>query len=98
VSYRLQFLPEALDEWNAFDGSVKALLRTALKKRLEQPHLPGSELHAELHHCYKIKLKRLGYRLVYSVEDDLLVLLVLSVGKREDLEAYRKAIDRLVPK
>lgn len=36
--YRLKFLPEALDEWNNLDGSVKEVLRKALKKRIEQPH------------------------------------------------------------
>lgn len=96
MAYRLQFLPEALKEWHALDGSVKTLLRNALKKRLEQPHVPGSELHAELRHCYKIKLRKMGYRLVYTVEDDVLVVLVLSVGKREELAAYHQAIDRLI--
>ena len=31
VTYRLQFLPEALEEWQALDGSVKTLLAKALK-------------------------------------------------------------------
>lgn len=96
VTYRLQFLPEALDEWNALDGSVKALLRKAIKKRLGQPHVPGCELHADLRHCYKIKLRKLGYRVVYTVEEDVLVVLVLAVGKREEMAAYREAIERLL--
>ncbi len=98
VTYRLQFLPEALEEWQALDGSVKTLLRKAIKKRLEQPHVPGSELHAELRNCYKIKLRKIGYRLVYAVEDDVLVVLVLSVGKREEMAAYVHAIERLLTK
>jgi len=36
--YTLQFVPAALDEWNALDGSVKEILRAALRKRLEQPN------------------------------------------------------------
>lgn len=94
--YRLKFLPEALDEWNVLDGSVKAVLRKLLKKRLEQPHVPGAVLHGELRDCYKIKLLKQGYRLVYQVEDDVLVVLVLAVAKREDLAAYRSAIERLL--
>jgi mRNA interferase RelE/StbE len=96
VTYRLQFLPEALNEWNGLDGSVKSLLRAALKKRLGQPHVPGSRLHADLRNCYKIKLRKLGYRLVYTVEDDVLVVLVISIGKREDMAAYRQAVERLL--
>lgn len=38
--YRLKFVPDALKEWQALDGSIKEPLRKALKKRLEQPHMP----------------------------------------------------------
>ena len=94
--YRLKFIPEALKEWQALDGSVKEVLRKALKKRLNQPHLPGSELHGSLQHCYKIKLRQQGYRLVYSVEDGALVVLVLAIDKREDMAAYRSAVSCLL--
>ena len=94
--YRLKFVPDALAEWELLDGSVKNVLRKLLKKRLEQPHLPGSKLHGDLHNCYKIKLKKQGYRLVYTVEDDVMVVLVLAVDKREDLAAYRAAMLRLL--
>lgn len=94
--YRLKFLPEAIEEWNGLDGSVKEVLRKALKKRLQQPHTPGAQLHGDLRNCYKIKLRKQGYRLVYSVEDDALVVLVLAVDKREDMAAYRSAVERLL--
>ena len=53
-------------------------------------------MHGTLRDCYKIKLLKQGYRLVYQVEDDVLVVLVLAVAKREDLAVYRSAIERLV--
>ncbi|MBN6740092.1 type II toxin-antitoxin system RelE/ParE family toxin [Acidithiobacillus sp. MC6.1] len=93
--YRLRFVPEALDEWNALDGGVKGMMRKALKKRLLHPHVPGAQLHGDLANCYKIKLRKQGYRLVYSVEDDALVVLVLAVDKRENLAAYLSAASRL---
>ena len=34
--YSLMFVPDALKEWQALDGSIKEPLRKALKKRLEQ--------------------------------------------------------------
>ncbi|OGT03261.1 MAG: plasmid stabilization protein [Gallionellales bacterium RBG_16_57_15] len=95
-AYRLKFLPEALDEWNALDGGIKQVLRKAIKKRLEQPRTPGAQLHGDLRDCYKIKLRKQGYRLVYSVEDDALIVLVLAVDKREGMAAYRSAIERLL--
>ncbi len=96
--YRLKFVPDALKEWQALDGSIKEPLRKALKKRLEQPHMPGAELHGNLHGCYKIKLRKQGYRLVYQVEDDVLVVLVLAIDRREDLAAYHAAMLRLLDK
>ena len=94
--YWIKFLPEAIEEWNALDGSVKEVLRKALKKRLQQPRTPGAQLHGDLRNCYKIKLRKQGYRLVYSVEDDALVVLVLAIDKREDMAAYRSAVERLL--
>ena len=96
--YRLKFVPDALKEWQALDGSIKEPLRKALKKRLELPHVPGAELHGNLHGCYKIKLRKQGYRLVYQVEDDILVVLVLAIDRREDLAAYHAAMLRLLDK
>jgi len=96
--HRLKFIPDALDEWQKLDGSIKELFRKALKKRLVQPHQPGSRLHGDLNFCYKIKLKKQGYRLVYTVEDDQLVVLVLAIDKREDLAAYHSAMLRLMAK
>jgi mRNA interferase RelE/StbE len=44
--------------------------------------------------CYKIKLRAIGYRLVYQVMDAEVVVLVLAVGKREGGVAYRKMKER----
>ena len=94
-AYTLKFVPAALAEWRALDGAVKAPLKKLLAKRLQNPHVPGALLHRELAGCYKIKLLKQGHRLVYVVEDDELVVLVLSVGKREDNVAYLAAAKRI---
>lgn len=94
AKYSLKFVPDAWREWQALDGSIKQALKPLLAKRLQNPHVPGALLHRELAGCYKIKLLKQGYRLVYIVEDDALVVLVLSVGKREDNAAYRVAAKR----
>lgn len=95
--YKLKFLPSALDEWRALDGSVKENFRKLLKARLQNPHVPGSELRGQLKGYYKIKLRKQGYRLVYGVEDDALVVMVMAVDKREDAEVYASAVARLQP-
>ncbi|MFY8018750.1 MAG: type II toxin-antitoxin system RelE family toxin [Inhella sp.] len=93
--YKLRFVPEALDEWRALDGSVKANLKKLLEKRLNNPHVPGGELHGPLAGCYKIKLRQHGARLVYSVEDDHLLVTVVAVDRREDGVVYQSAMARL---
>ena len=94
-TYRLKFVSSAWAEWQALDGSVKEPLRKLLKKRLNNPHMPGAALHGELAGFYKIKLRKQGYRLVYGVEDDALVAMVMAVDKREDSAVYRAALSRL---
>lgn len=93
--YRLQFVPSAWAEWQALDGSVKETLRKLLKKRLENPHVPGGQLHGALKGHYKIKLRKQGYRLVYGVQDDILVVMVMAVDKREDSAVYQAAMARI---
>jgi mRNA interferase RelE/StbE len=93
--YRLFFLPDALEEWRDLDGSIRQNLKKLLAKRLDNPHVPGGELHGPLSRCYKIKLNKQGVRLVYEVEDDKLIVMVLAVDRREDSAAYKAAVDRL---
>lgn len=63
---------------------------------MENPHIESNRLHGDLNGCYKIKLRSLGYRLIYKVEDDLIVVVVLAVGKRDKSQAYHSASQRLI--
>lgn len=94
TTYQLQFDKDALKEWAKLDGSVKTTLKKLLLKRLEQPHVPGDALHRELSGYYKIKLRKQGYRLIYAVKDEVLVVLVVAVGKRENDDVYKDAMKR----
>ena len=94
--YRLAFENAALAEWNRLDGSIKEILRKLLKKRLVSPHVKGAELHGELTNCYKIKLRKQGYRLIYQVIDQQLIVLIIPVGKRDKNAVYDAAIKRLL--
>jgi len=96
--YRLKFVPSALKEWNALDGSVKEPMRKLLRKRLDNPHVPGGALHGQLAGYYKIKLLKQGVRLVYAVEDDVLAVIVMAVDKREESIVYRSALARISEK
>jgi mRNA interferase RelE/StbE len=93
MSYRLEFLPSALKEWRKLGATIREQFIKKLKERLEQPHMPGDALHGMARH-YKIKLRQAGYRLVYRVDDEVLTVTVVAVGKRERSEVYRTAKKR----
>lgn len=91
-------LARRANKGKALDGSVKEVLKKLLAKRLDQPHVPGGALHGELSGHYKIKLNKQGIRLVYAVEDDKLIVMVMAVDKREDSIVYKSALTRMTAK
>jgi mRNA interferase RelE/StbE len=93
-TYSLEFHVEALEEWNRLDASIKAQFKKVIAKRQQQPHVPKARLSQDLHHCYKIKLQSVGYRLVYEVVNSKLVIIVLAVGRRSEFEVYKNATKR----
>lgn len=94
-TYELEFHEAALKEWRRLDASLQAQFKKQLTKRLQTPHVPSARLHGELKNTYKIKLRDAGYRLVYEVIDQRLVVLVIAVGRRDHEAAYRQAAQRL---
>lgn len=94
MTYRLVFKEEALKEWEKIDSTVREIFRSKLKERIEQPRVESARL-SGMKDCYKIKLRRAGYRLVYQVRDNDLVVAVVAVGKRERNQVYKAAIKRI---
>ncbi len=94
MTYELAFLPSAYDEWQKLDNSIKQQFKSALSKRLENPRVPSATLH-NMPDCYKIKLRKIGYRLVYRVDDHVITVTVIAVGKRERNAVYDVASGRL---
>ncbi|KTC65689.1 toxin of the RelE-RelB toxin-antitoxin system; Qin prophage (plasmid) [Legionella adelaidensis] len=95
MTYKLSFHPKALEEWNNLDNRIKKRFKKKLAERLDNPHVPKSKLHGDLSHCYKIKLLKDGYRLVYQVNENSVTVMVVAVGQRDKSKAYEAAIKRL---
>ncbi len=93
-SYDLEFNVDALKEWRKLDGSIQAQFKKQLAKRLLDPHVPSARLRGDLQNTYKIKLRDAGYRLVYEVIEQRLVIVVMAVGRRDHDEVYRVASKR----
>ncbi|QDF29505.1 type II toxin-antitoxin system RelE family toxin [Halarcobacter anaerophilus] len=87
MTYKLKFTKESLKDWNKLDSTVKEQFKKNLKQRLENPKVPKDKL-SGYENVYKIKLRSAGYRLAYEVKDKEIVILVLSVGKRENNSIY----------
>ena len=94
TSFSLEFHVLALKEWQKLDNSVKDQFKKQLEKRLSNPRVASAKLHGDLDNFYKIKLRSIGYRLVYEVIDHKLVIMVIAVGKRNQEAVYKKAASR----
>lgn len=94
MTYELEFHVKALKEWKKLDENTRAQFKKALKERLAAPHVKSAKL-SGMANCYKIKLKAVGYRLVYEVRDSVMIVTVVAVGKRERNQAYNAAIKRI---
>ena len=93
MSYELAFLEIALKEWRKLDSAARDQFKKKLAERLAHPRVPSARLSGAADR-YKIKLRSLGYRLVYEVRDDERVVIVIAVGKRERAAVYRAAEKR----
>ena len=94
MSYSLEFKPKALKEWKKLDHSIKLQFHKKLKERLKTPRVPHDKL-SGFPNVYKIKLRSSGFRLAYEVIDEKVVVMVLSVGKRENNDVYDELKKRM---
>ena len=93
MTYKLEFLPSARKEWDKLGHTLREQFKKKLAERLEVPRIQSDLLHG-MPDCYKIKLKSSGYRLVYEVIDERVVVTVLAVGKRERSAVCERAKKR----
>ena len=82
MTYKLKFLPSALKEWKKLSPPIQNQFKKKIKERLVSPRNKASQLRG-FKDVYKIKLRSVGYRLVYEVNDKEIVIYVIAVGKRE---------------
>jgi mRNA interferase RelE/StbE len=94
MTYRLTFLRDAKKEWDKLGSEIRSQFGKKLRDRISNPRVRSAKL-SGLPDCYKIKLKSAGYRLVYRVFDDRIVVQVVAIGRRERNEVYRSAAKRL---
>jgi mRNA interferase RelE/StbE len=82
MSFELAFVPAALNEWKKLDPHTRQLFKAQLVERLQEPRVVSAQLRGHTNR-YKIKLRAMGYRLVYEVRDQEVLVLVVAVGRRD---------------
>ena len=94
MTYSLDFDARALKEWQKLGNTIRQQLKKKLVEILNNPRIEANRLHG-LPDCYKIKLRGAGYRLVYQVQDERVLVFVVAVGKREREQVYLDAGSRV---
>ena len=83
MTYKLAFTVSAKKDWDKLDGSIKQQFKKQFEKILQNPHIPKNRLSGQQDFVYKIKLKSVAYRLIYKVEDQKILVIVIALGKRD---------------
>ena len=98
MEYEIKFHPMALQEVCSLDGSVKKLVKKQLDKLKTSPLL-GEELGTkngyDLTGYRKMYACKKQIRIVYSVVENVLLVNIIAIGKREEMEVYKTASERV---
>ena len=104
MTWSVRFLPEAEEEYQKLDGSVRRQAAKAILKVRQNP-LPaseggygkplGSRSGTDLTGLLKIKLKAAGLRIVYKLIQTDTEMIIVVVGARADDAVYRTAETRM---
>ena len=94
MTYKLVFEKRAKKEWDKLDHDIRNQFKKKLTERLEKPDIPKAKL-TGMADCYKIKLRASGYRLVYRIIKEEIIVEVIAVGIRAKEKIYNIAKNRL---
>ena len=82
MTYELEFTETALKEFDKLSPDIANQFLKKLEKIVENPRIPKNKLRGSgAKDLYKIKLRQSGFRLLYEVIDDRLVVLVIKIGR-----------------
>ena len=96
-TWKVELIAEAHADFDRLDGSVKKQVLKQLVKLEQNPAYGdplGNKAGINLEGYFKLYTDRKRIRIVYEVIDH--VIRVIAIDKREDLEAYRIALKRIL--
>ena len=98
MAYKVEFLPEAGQEFEALDGSLKKIAAKQIDKLAGRPELGeplGKRMGIDLAGYRKMYFGKKAYRIVYEIQRQKLLILIIGIGKRERAEIYKEVARRL---
>jgi len=97
MNYDIIFHKDAAKELGDLDGRERIAVLKQLKKIKENPELGeelGNKAGFNLTGYRKIYVDKKRIRIVYRIIEYRLLVYVISIGKRENMDVYRKANSR----
>ena len=103
MKWTVEYIKEAQKDLRKLDPYVRKLVLKAIDKTAERLlSLPdgigkplGNHASSNLSGFYKIKLKNLGYRVVYDLVREGSVMKIIIISVREDETVYKEAEHRI---
>jgi mRNA interferase RelE/StbE len=83
ASYRIEFAPAAIRQLRSLPAKIQVRIRTRVEALGSDPRPAGCRKLRGADDIYRVRVG--DYRLLYQVRDDVLLVLVVSVRKREDV-------------
>jgi mRNA interferase RelE/StbE len=83
VAYRITFTPEASREFSSLPKDVQRRIDPRILALADNPWPPGSKKLKGMKNLHRIRIG--DYRVVYQVQSDVLLVLVVRIGHRREI-------------
>jgi len=96
--YKFEFHPEAKEELKKLNNSIQILFTKKLKQILNAPEIGinlGNKNNLKLAGLRKVYFNNKKHRIVYETIEDKVIIYIVAVGKREEMDVYKKADSRV---
>ena len=96
--YQLKLHPKIEDDLKELDSSLQIKVFKKLKQIQNSPELGlplGNKNNMNLSGFRKVYVDKKRVRIVYEVQNEELLIYTIAIVKRDDMEVYKKANERL---
>ena len=103
MKWNIEYIKEAQRDLKRLDPYNRKIILKAIEKTAERPLPPpegigkplGNHASSKLSGYYKIKLRDLGYRVVYQLITDGEIMRIIVISIQDDEAVYREAERRI---